>query len=54
MNFHDKDGDVGKFDLKAGDDAKNVQWMDVDRNLSLYANHSNFIRAVANLHNAHW
>lgn len=55
VNFHDDDGSsVGKFKLEAGDDAKNVRWMDIDRGLALYANHIDFIRATANLHNAHW
>ncbi|XP_044753229.1 ADP-ribose pyrophosphatase, mitochondrial [Coccinella septempunctata] len=55
MNFHDETGEtVGKFDLKAGDDAKNVLWLDIDKNLELYASHLSFIEAVAKLHNAHW
>ncbi|XP_018570903.1 ADP-ribose pyrophosphatase, mitochondrial [Anoplophora glabripennis] len=55
INFHDEDGkSVGKFDLKAGDDAQGVQWMDVDRNLDLYASHSNFIQTAAEKLNAHW
>lgn len=55
VNFHDEDGkSVGKFDLKAGDDAQRVQWMDIDRNLDLYASHSNFIQTVAEKLNAHW
>lgn len=55
VNFHDEDGaSVGKFDLKAGDDAQNVRWMDIDKSLDLYASHSSFIRAVAGKHNAHW
>ncbi|XP_074040882.1 ADP-ribose pyrophosphatase, mitochondrial [Leptinotarsa decemlineata] len=55
VNFHDENGlQVGKFDLKAGDDAQNVQWMDVDENLNLYANHSQFVKTVVQLLNAHW
>lgn len=55
MNFHDETGGyVGKFNLKAGDDAKSVTWMDIHKNLELYASHCNFIEAVAKLHNAHW
>ncbi|KAF5288426.1 hypothetical protein FQR65_LT02078 [Abscondita terminalis] len=54
-NFHDEDGtSVGKFQLKAGDDAKNVQWLNVDQSLTLYANHSFFVHTVAMLHGAHW
>ncbi|KAK9888262.1 hypothetical protein WA026_000525 [Henosepilachna vigintioctopunctata] len=55
MNFHDDSGKlVGKFNLKAGDDAKNVQWISIDKNLDLYASHCSFIEKVAHLHNAHW
>ncbi|KAJ8972673.1 hypothetical protein NQ317_001693 [Molorchus minor] len=55
MNFHDDAGTVvGKFNLRAGDDAQNVRWMDVDRTLDLYASHSDFIRIVAKKLNAHW
>ncbi|KRT79680.1 hypothetical protein AMK59_7182, partial [Oryctes borbonicus] len=35
-NFHDDNGQsVGKFSLHAGDDAKNVKWMDIDQSLAL-------------------
>lgn len=55
VNFHDETGQfVGKFNLKAGDDAKNVKWVDIDQNLSLYASHSEFIEAVAKKRKAHW
>eukprot|EP01083_Nonionella_stella_P228743 810411_1 len=38
FNYHDKNGDnVGKFNLKAGDDAAKVKWMKIDKNLKLYA-----------------
>ncbi|XP_072376575.1 ADP-ribose pyrophosphatase, mitochondrial [Diabrotica undecimpunctata] len=54
-NFHDDDGrHVGKFNLTAGDDAQNVTWMDVDRNIDLYASHSNFIKAVVDKLGSHW
>jgi len=55
VNFHDEDGTlVGKFPLQAGDDAKSVQWMDIDQSLGLYASHSYFIQTAAMLHGAHW
>ncbi|XP_031352845.1 ADP-ribose pyrophosphatase, mitochondrial isoform X1 [Photinus pyralis] len=55
VNFHDEDGNlVGKFRLNAGDDAKSVQWMDIDQSLALYASHSLFIQTAAMLHGAHW
>merc|ERR1719445_1128949 len=55
FNFHDADGDiVGKFNLKAGDDAARVKWMKIDKDLQLYASHNCLIRRVVELHKAHW
>lgn len=55
LNFHDHDNNVlGNIKLVAGDDALNVRWMDIDRNLNLYANHNEFIRKTAEKRNAHW
>ncbi|XP_043597388.1 ADP-ribose pyrophosphatase, mitochondrial isoform X2 [Bombus pyrosoma] len=55
LNFHDHDNNVlGNIKLVAGDDALNVQWMDIDKNLNLYANHSEFIKKTAEKRNAHW
>ena len=55
VNFHDECGDsVGKFALKAGDDAVGVQWKDVGGGLRLYASHAAFVEAVAKLRQAHW
>lgn len=55
VNFHDGTGEtVGKIDLKAGDDAQNVRWLDIDKSLYLYASHSNFIENVAKKLKAHW
>lgn len=54
-NFHDEKGDcVGRFKLHAGDDAVGVKWMDIDRNVKLYASHADMIKAVAEHHKAHW
>lgn len=54
-NFHDDCGtSVGKFPLQAGDDASKVQWMDISRNLNLYASHLDFIKMVCERHAAHW
>uniref|UniRef100_UPI00398F4FE5 ADP-ribose pyrophosphatase, mitochondrial-like isoform X1 n=2 Tax=Pristiophorus japonicus TaxID=55135 RepID=UPI00398F4FE5 len=54
-NFHDDAGDsVGQLDLHAGDDAKHVQWSDIGQDLQLYATHSNFMKSVAELWDAHW
>lgn len=55
MNFHDDDGKhVGKFNLKAGDDAANVQWMDVSNSLDLYASHLQLLKSVAERLGAYW
>ncbi|THD21438.1 Nudix (Nucleoside diphosphate linked moiety X)-type motif 9 [Fasciola hepatica] len=55
VNFHDETGQkIAKFNLKAGDDARNVRWMDVDSELNLYANHREFIKLVAVKRNAKW
>jgi len=55
INFHDEKGDfVNKFKLHAGDDAANVKWISIDKNLDLYASHRDFIETVAKKHNAHW
>uniref|UniRef100_A0A1I8NHG4 Nudix hydrolase domain-containing protein n=1 Tax=Musca domestica TaxID=7370 RepID=A0A1I8NHG4_MUSDO len=54
-NFHDETGThVGKLKLSAGDDAAKVQWMDLDRNKELHANHSWIIEKIIKLLNAHW
>lgn len=54
-NFHDENGSLFKnIKLTAGDDAKNVKWLDISSNLKLYASHKNFIQKVAIIHNAHW
>ena len=37
-----------------GDDAVGVQWMDITGTLQLFASHSEFVKKVAQLHNAHW
>lgn len=53
-NFHD-DGDVfSSVELKAGDDAQKVKWLDINSHLKLYASHKNFINEVANRYSANW
>ena len=37
-----------------GDDATGVKWTDINRHLKLFASHSEFIKKVAVMHNAHW
>lgn len=55
VNFHDDTGlSVGKLPLSAGDDAVNVRWMDIGKDLELYASHIQFIEAVAEKLNSHW
>lgn len=53
--FHDEGGsDIGKFDLKAGDDAQALAWTDVDGDMSLYASHVDFVKKAAERLGAHW
>ena len=53
--FHDEDGNkIGQFNLKAGDDAKALQWMDIDETLNLYASHKKFLMLAAKRLGAHW
>ena len=53
VNFHDDDGEtLGRFSLKAGDDASAVRWQEASRETSLYASHASFIEKVAQLRKA--
>ena len=53
--FHDDSGSqIGTFQLKAGDDAKALQWMDIDEGMNLYASHKMFIMLAAKRLGAHW
>ncbi|EFN79849.1 ADP-ribose pyrophosphatase, mitochondrial [Harpegnathos saltator] len=55
VNFHDDDSSVvGKLALKAGDDARNVRWIDTNCQINLYANHGEFIRKTVSRRDAHW
>ncbi|XP_060758001.1 ADP-ribose pyrophosphatase, mitochondrial isoform X2 [Neoarius graeffei] len=55
VNFHDEtDDSVGELCLKAGDDAGQVSWCDVDSSQQLYASHSDFLQTVAEARHAHW
>lgn len=55
VNFHDESGDsVSELPLQAGDDAGQVQWVDVDSSFPLYASHSSFLEQVANKRKSHW
>ncbi|XP_049418102.1 ADP-ribose pyrophosphatase, mitochondrial isoform X2 [Epinephelus fuscoguttatus] len=55
VNFHDDSGNsVSELPLQAGDDAGQVQWVDVDSSFPLFANHSHFLELVAKERKAHW
>ncbi|XP_031631486.1 ADP-ribose pyrophosphatase, mitochondrial [Contarinia nasturtii] len=55
FNFHDDTGDTLKdIKFEAGDDAGSVRWLDLDRNIELYANHHDIVSKVAERLNAHW
>ena len=53
VNYHDKDGRVfNQFHLSAGDDAGAVKWMEISRDLLLYASHADMVKKVTELHKA--
>lgn len=55
VNYHDDTGKaLDRFSLKAGDDAKNVKWMEISHKLHLYANHYDLVKEVAKQHGAFW
>lgn len=55
FNFHDDNGDtVRHLQLKAGDDAKNFKWIDLDGSLNLYASHKAIVEIGVKLLDAHW
>uniref|UniRef100_A0A0V0GA23 Putative transient receptor potential-related channel 7 n=1 Tax=Triatoma dimidiata TaxID=72491 RepID=A0A0V0GA23_TRIDM len=55
QNFHDESGTImDTLKLRAGDDAKDVLWIDISSNLNLYASHTYLIELVVSRHNAHW
>ncbi|VVC33129.1 NUDIX hydrolase domain,NUDIX hydrolase domain-like [Cinara cedri] len=54
-HFHDNKGDnVGILKLNAGDDAVGVKWVDLDKNLKLYANHLIFLDNISKRLKCHW
>ncbi|KAM4852552.1 ADP-ribose pyrophosphatase, mitochondrial-like [Thomomys bottae] len=55
VNFHDDTGEVTcHLCLKAGDDSKEVKWVDIFDTLKHYASHWQFIQFVAEKRGAHW
>lgn len=54
-NYHDDEGNqVGRLTLSAGDDAMRAKWLDLDRNVQLFANHSTMVQQVVQLLGANW
>jgi len=54
-NFHDEDGTtVGRIPLTAGDDARAVRWLTIDKAIQLYASHSRFVEAVCKKRGAYF
>ncbi|XP_055334511.1 ADP-ribose pyrophosphatase, mitochondrial-like [Paramacrobiotus metropolitanus] len=55
VNYHDETGsNLGTLTLKAGSDAKNVQWKDATADLKLHANHSEILQKVVERLGAQW
>ena len=53
--FHDETGEkIGKFELKAGDDAKALEWRDLDGAVRLYASHEEMVKKAVDLLEAYW
>ena len=54
-NFHDDTGSkVGQFPLRAGDDAANICWMELNSDVKLYASHKDMLKIVVDKLDAHW
>lgn len=55
VNFHDEDGSfLRKLKFEAGDDAIGIHWIDVSRDVKLYASHLKLIEQTASLRKAHF
>ncbi|CAF4488653.1 unnamed protein product [Rotaria socialis] len=55
INFHDETGQLTKhIHLDAGDDATNVAWRPIDRNIDLYASHKEILKRVVDRFDAYW
>lgn len=55
VNFHDENGTfLSKLKFEAGDDAIGIHWMDVSKDVKLYASHAKLIEATAALRKAHF
>ena len=54
-NFHDESGAVvGNLKFEAGDDAGKVKWLDLNREVQLYANHKKIVQNVIDKLKADW
>lgn len=53
-NFHDDTGKTVKLKLEAGDDAGNVKWLPIDKNVRLYGSHKEIVQKCVERLNAHW
>lgn len=55
FHFHDDSGTkVGQFPLRAGDDAANICWMELNSGVKLYASHKDMLKIVVDTLDAHW
>lgn len=54
FHYHDAGQMLDSLRLTAGDDALNVSWMDVDRDIQLYSAHQKFVNKMTNRLNSHF
>ena len=52
--LHDREGISRNMHFQAGDDAKNVQWIEADPKTKLYGSHSHIVKEVAESLGASW
>ncbi|CAF0714286.1 unnamed protein product [Adineta steineri] len=54
-NFHDGNNEhLALIEVHGGSDASKAFWHDLGSETPLYASHADFLRKVADIHNAHW
>lgn len=54
VNYHAENHEVDDWKFKAGSDAQQVTWLEINSSLSLFASHLELIKKVADRHEAHW
>jgi len=57
VHFHISESEESRYEgvkFKAGSDAKNAKWIDISKQLRLYASHSNFIETIVKRTDALW